>query len=231
MSDSRHYVWWHQRGGQSRSGARGPQCVCEVFGGGCWNERQLWTALCTYHLSAVLSINRHVFVPSDTLLKWNETSRGDKDLLSLCESNLKVPLRRLSFCSLKFWRYGGRLGSDNGGDGDTDRSCQGLFPPSLMFLEEDNAEMKSVLWRFDSESSGSTYLRRASEGGGGSRGKESRSKKGYIVCVQVWKGALVDGKKKSVIERKEADKGGRVERGREGEGSLKGHHLACSKWQ
>lgn len=57
--------------------------------------------LCTYHLSAVLSINRHVFVPTDMLLKWNETSRGDKDLLSLCESNLKVPLRRLSFCSLK----------------------------------------------------------------------------------------------------------------------------------
>lgn len=54
-----------------------------------------------------------------------------------------------------------------------------------MFLEEDNAEMKSVLWRFDSESSGSTYLRRASEGGGGSRGTESRAKKGYIVCVQV----------------------------------------------
>lgn len=137
-----------------------------------------------------MSINRHVFVPSDTLLKWNETSRGDKDLLSLCESNLKVPLRRLSFCSLKFWRCGGRLGSDNGGDGDTDRSCQGLFHPpppphpSLMFLEEDNAEMKSVLWRFDSESSGSTYLRGATREEA-AEGQRAERKKGYIVCVQV----------------------------------------------
>lgn len=57
--------------------------------------------LCAYYLSAVLSIIRHVFVPTDMFLKWNETSRGDKDLKSLCESNLKVPLRRLSFCSLK----------------------------------------------------------------------------------------------------------------------------------
>lgn len=29
---------------------------------------------CTYHLSAVLSINRRVFVPSDTLMKCGETS-------------------------------------------------------------------------------------------------------------------------------------------------------------
>lgn len=33
--------------------------------------------------SALLCTNRLVFVPTDTLLKWNETRRGDKDLLSL----------------------------------------------------------------------------------------------------------------------------------------------------
>lgn len=33
--------------------------------------------------SAFLCTNRLVFVPTDTLLKRNETRRGDKDLLSL----------------------------------------------------------------------------------------------------------------------------------------------------
>lgn len=33
--------------------------------------------------SVLLCTNRLVFVPTDTLLKWNETRRGDKDLLSL----------------------------------------------------------------------------------------------------------------------------------------------------
>lgn len=31
----------------------------------------------------LLCINRLVFVPTDTLVKWKETRRGDKDLHSL----------------------------------------------------------------------------------------------------------------------------------------------------
>lgn len=86
-------------------GTRPSLCLWSVLGS--LKERQLWEMLCmllrdcAYYLSAVLSIIRHVFVPTDMFLKWNETGRGDKDLKSLCESNLKVPLRRLSFCSLK----------------------------------------------------------------------------------------------------------------------------------
>lgn len=85
---------------------------------------------------AALSINRHVFVPTDTRLKWNETSRGDKDLHSLCESNLKVPLRRLSFCSLKFGGAAGGWAQTTAETETLTGSVKGfLSPPPLVFLK------------------------------------------------------------------------------------------------
>ena len=184
--------------------------------------------LSTYHLSAGVSINRHVFVPTDTLLKWNETSRGDKDLRSLCESNLKVPLRRLSFCSLK-------SGSTTGGWAQTQAQTETLtgavkaFSPLLVFWKDHNVEMKPCLqsgsWSRPWASSGFTYLfMKAKRGGGGGEQNVMTERKGGP-CVYVWKrkGLFVDEKKKTMIKGKRQIRGG--EQGK-GEGSLKGHHLA-----
>lgn len=108
--------WWH-----------GVSCLCGV------TMRDRSEQVRTYHFSTVSSINRLAFVPTDMFLKWNKTRWGDKDLKSLCESNLKVPLRRLLLCSLMSGGAAGRPGLDSGRDGDTDRSCQGTSPPHLRF--------------------------------------------------------------------------------------------------
>lgn len=118
----------------------GVPCLCGV------TMRDRSEQVCTDHFSAVLSINRLVFVPTDMFLKWNETRWGDKDLKSLCESNLKVPLRRLLLCSLMSGGAAGRPGSCSGRDGDTDRSCQGSFPLSLVFWSNRN-ESTFAAWR------------------------------------------------------------------------------------
>lgn len=60
-------VWWTEL-----AGGRTHRRVCVVFGDAGMKDSS--EQLCTYHLSAVLSINRHAFVLTDTLLKWNETS-------------------------------------------------------------------------------------------------------------------------------------------------------------
>lgn len=89
-------------GGQSRPGGQGSGDLRRLsveFEDVVMTDDSEW--LCRNHLGGVLSINRRAFVPTDTLLKWKETCRGDKDLLSLCESNLKVPLRGLSLGPLK----------------------------------------------------------------------------------------------------------------------------------
>lgn len=88
----------------------------------------------TYHLGAVFGINRHVFVPTDTLLKWNETSWGDKALHSVRVETSKYHLGGFPFSlwSLLVWRG---PDWDNSRDWHADRSCQGLFlPPVPVFF-------------------------------------------------------------------------------------------------
>lgn len=72
---------------------------------------------------------------------------------TLCESNLKVPLRRLSFCSLK---SGGVTGGRAQTTAETLTGAVTGFFPLLVFLKDCNTEM-NVDARPGPESSGFAY--------------------------------------------------------------------------
>lgn len=126
---------------------RGPgpsPCLCGVLGMLEWETALNDSVHTTSELSWVL-IDMSLFRLTRF---WSGMRQAEAIRISnsLCESNLKVPLSRLSFGPLKFGGAAGRLGSDNGTDGDTDRSCQGFFFFPLWSCSlKDNVEMKPCL--------------------------------------------------------------------------------------
>lgn len=107
--------------GAAETGASGS--LCALFWG--WRVRDNSVELCTYHLRTVSSINRHVFVPPDTLLKWNKTS-GDKDLLSVSQIS-KYHLEGFPPPLWSLAEWGKAQLRHERPKGKNWHSCQGLF--------------------------------------------------------------------------------------------------------